>query len=96
MIFQDPNKVLRFRQNVAGNALAPDKSRRFCTDPQTSTSKPRNAKREIFNSFADASPATAPALLEHQLLAVVRYDPNALVQASFEAAHLLADGSEGI
>mmetsp|Transcript_10799 Transcript_10799/g.22465 ORF Transcript_10799/g.22465 Transcript_10799/m.22465 type:complete len:280 (+) Transcript_10799:63-902(+) len=52
MVLEDPHKVLGFRQNVAGDALA-------------------------------------PALFEHQLLAVVRNNPNALVETSFEASHLL-------
>ena len=34
-------------------------------------------------------PDPGPALFEHQLLAVVRNNPNALVETSFEASHLL-------
>lgn len=52
MILEDPHKVLCFRQNVAGDALA-------------------------------------PALFENQLLAIVSNNPNALVETSFEASHLL-------
>ena len=53
MILKDSYKVLGFRQNATGNALA-------------------------------------PALLEHQMLIAIWNNPNALVEASFKAAHLLA------
>ena len=121
MVLEDPHKVLGFRQNVAGDALAPGSqlSAPKKISAATAVGLPKNGGRPkngyqtmgktminqeslIFVVPKSATkpswatwpkylklPDPGPALFEHQLLAVVRNNPNALVETSFEASHLL-------
>ena len=100
MVLEDPHKVLCFRQNVARDALAPGSQHPkrvvqqlwVClkigeTNKWPSTNGENGDEPRPGNMTKISDPG--PALFEHQLLTVVRNNPNALVETSFEASHLL-------